>query len=421
MFLALVAASAACSPHTSSEPAGEAIAPAVADAEPATSPPAAPTLPESVPPAPMIASLSAGVHHTCAIRRGQLLCWGLGRLGILGRGEDVPEDSWTPKPVIGIAGVVEVVADYDYTCARTGDGAVHCWGDNDAGQLGVGDLDPRARPTRVGEWTAERIAAGFRRACAVGQDGARCWGTGAFGDGESRSREVTPRGIDGLAGVDDLVLGSGHACALQGGEVRCWGEDASGQLGDGEGGCRYERALCAKSRCLPPKECKRSYTPVTPLGLPPIVEIALAGSQSYFRDRDGRVWETGQVGTTMDFGADNPRYRPSVIDGLPPMVEIDAGGSHACGRTADGEVFCWGNNAFGQLGHPPRPGGGAEGPSRVPGLPPAVKLALGFYSTCAITGSGEAMEAWCWGDNGYGQLGDGTAERRHAPVRVRWE
>ncbi|MEZ4382220.1 MAG: hypothetical protein R3A79_12790 [Nannocystaceae bacterium] len=154
------------------------------------------------------------------------------------------------------------------------------------------------------------------------------------------------------------------------------------------------------------------------VGLPRVAAIAAGGSHTYALAVDGSVWRWGQTGTTMDFGEDNPRYRPARMDGLPAIVEIAAGGSHACGRTAAGALYCWGNNSFGQLGRPPGDSGGSEGPSLVAGLPPVTGVALGFYFSCAITGRGAEAAAYCWGDNGWGQLGDGTTERRHAPVRV---
>ena len=204
------------------------------------------------------------------------------------------------------------------------------------------------------------------------------------------------------------------------GEVRCWGHHSRGQLGNGEGGCRYEYPLPSEGRRSPPRECKHEALPVRAVGLPPIVELALGGYFSHARDADGRIWRWGQQGVTMDHGENLEKYRPHAVDGLPPMVELASGESHACARSAAGELWCGGNNAFGQLGHAPTLRGSSETPARVEGLGQVRAMAPGFYDSCALTGEGEEARAWCWGDNSSGQLGDGTTQRRHAPVEVRW-
>jgi len=362
--------------------------------------------------------LALGVHHSCALERGELRCWGINRFGILGVGEPEVDKLLAPQRVPGLPPVLEVVADYDFTCALVEGGAVYCWGDNDSGQLGDGTTDRRSEPTRVDVPVADGIVAGFRRGCAATGGGFECWGTGTLGDGSEHYREA-PLPIAELRGVDRLALSDGHACTLRGAEVRCWGDNSRGQLGNGEGGCRNLREACPGSRCLPPKECKRGPTPVRPRGLPPVVSVAVGGSRSYALDETGTVWSWGQEGTSLDFGEDNPRYRPQVLAGVATMVEVDANGGHACGRTGAGKLWCWGENAYGELGHPPGPRGGIEEPSLVEGLPPVRAFALGFHHTCAITGAEGSEAVWCWGDNSYGQLGDGTTERRHRPVEVR--
>ena len=74
---------------------------------------------------------------SCAVRAGAVACWGSGLFGRLGDG--VAENRSLPVAVVGLAAdVVEVALGYDHTCARHGDGRVHCWGRGDLGQLGDG-------------------------------------------------------------------------------------------------------------------------------------------------------------------------------------------------------------------------------------------------------------------------------------------
>ncbi len=367
-------------------------------------------------------SLALGANHSCALERGEVRCWGLNRSGMLGVSDRRSDPILEPQRVASLPPAVEIAADYDFTCARTEEGAVYCWGSDEEGQLGAPRPDRRRRPARIEMPSAEGIALGFRRGCALLGDGIMCWGSGRLGDGREHHSSA-PLRIPGLGvgavGVEQLELASGHACARSGGAVRCWGDNSRGQIGNGEGGCRYLRERCPHSRCLPPKECKEVLAPLLIEGLPEVVSLALGGSHSYALDRSGAVWSWGQQGTTMDFGEANPKYRPAVLEGLPPVVELQARGNHACGRTEAGALWCWGQNAFGELGHPPAPRGGVEPPSPVEGLPPARGIALGMDHTCAITGGPGSERVWCWGDNGHGELGDGTTERRHRPVEVR--
>ena len=92
---------------------------------------------------------------------------------------------------------------------------------------------------------------------------------------------------------------------------------------------------------------------------------------------------------------------------------VAAGYEHTCALTPDGTVLCWGYNASGQLGDGTTTN--RSTPAVVSGLPNGVALAVaaGGYHTCALTPEGGVV---CWGDNFFGQLGDGTTDPRSVPV-----
>lgn len=90
---------------------------------------------------------------------------------------------------------------------------------------------------------------------------------------------------------------------------------------------------------------------------------------------------------------------------------LSAGGAHTCG-IADGEVYCWGNNANGQLGDGTTTT--RTSPVQVAGLTGVTAIAAGTAHTCALA---EGTVS-CWGYNGWGGLGDGTTQNRTTPVAV---
>jgi alpha-tubulin suppressor-like RCC1 family protein len=353
-----------------------------------------------------VAAITSSGLHTCALTStGGVKCWGLSGL------------SWslTPVDVPGLMnGIVAIAAggSWDsHTCALTNAGGVKCWGRNGSGQLGDGTTTARSTPVDVTGLTGGviAIAAGEEYTCALTiAGGVKCWGdndSGQLGNGTTTD-SLAPVDVSGLtSGVIAIAAGGSpfferHTCALtSAGGVKCWGSNLYGQLGSDTQDTNH-------------------LTPVDVSGLSSGA-IAIAVGEHFTcavtSAGGAKCWGNNKFGQVGD-GTTANRPTPVDVSGLSSGVAaIDTGLEHTCALTSTGGVKCWGNNDFGQLGD------GASGlsptPTNVLGLTnQGAAIAAGSFHTCALTSAGGVK---CWGDNFFGQLGDGTTtDRRLTPVNV---
>lgn len=289
-------------------------------------------------------AVAAKGDFTCALTSaGAVRCWGDNSHGQLGDGTTVRRTA--PVPVAGLGGAVQAIAPGDtHACALTTAGAVLCWGNNSHGQLGDGTTTQRLAPVAVaGLNTGVRaLASGGNHTCAVTTAGAVfCWGeniAGQLGDGTTLQRN-TPVQVSGISsGAQSISLGYYHSCALStAGAVSCWGYAAVGSVGDGSTGDDSQHRL----------------TPVPVTGLGSGVRAIAAGYEhTCALTTAGAVqcwgWNTGgQLGD----GTKTVRLAPVPVAGLSSGVQAIAGGVyHTCALLTAGSVYCWGANTVRQLG-----------------------------------------------------------------------
>jgi hypothetical protein len=119
--------------------------------------------------------------------------------------------------------------------------------------------------------------------------------------------------------------------------------------------------------------------------------------------------DSGQLGN----GNFETQLIPNFVLNLDNVIDLTAGSLHTCALTNAGEVWCWGENSSGQLGNGLTQN--SNKPVLVKGLPALVTdFTAGNDFTCAQLAN---AEIWCWGDNGAGQLNDGTKTDRSTPVK----
>jgi alpha-tubulin suppressor-like RCC1 family protein len=94
----------------------------------------------------------------------------------------------------------------------------------------------------------------------------------------------------------------------------------------------------------------------------------------------------------------------SAVLGIVGATAVACGEDWSCALVTDGEAVCWGNNLHGQLGDPSGALASYD-PVTVPGLAGATAIAAGADHTCALLADRTVS---CWGNNFYGQVGDGT-------------
>ena len=204
----------------------------------------------------------------------------------------------------------------------------------------------------------------------------------ATGSGATASTDVDVSVVE----FTEVHAGSRYSCGVTTGKVSyCWGDNLSNVLGTPIG---------LHSSAPIRSEGMGAATSVYP-GLGSTCALAVAGD----------LWCWGSGGLP-----------PQPVPGAVVFSSLAMGYSFSCGLDVDGAAWCWGYGGDGSLGT----GSTTESqptPTAVSGGRAYVELRT-HPSGRTVCGLTAAKEAWCWGANGEGQVGDGTTTQRNEPTAV---
>lgn len=243
--------------------------------------------------------------------------------------------------------------------------------------------------------------------CAVTTGGTYCWGVNSSGQlgavtGQTSSDSIAALVRGGLT-FTTVTTGGAHSCALTAaGAAYCWGAGSNGRLGNGGTANSDVPVPVSGSHAFESIDAGGSHT----------CAITTTAVGNPTEDRQVYCWGTNTSGQLGDGGVlGTPTFSATPVQVSEPLrtttraTQISAGAGHTCVRAANNQAYCWGDNGQGQLGNNAVvPGTDLTTPTAVVGGFLWSSVTAGSNHSCGIS---TTQIARCWGYNAAGQIGDG--------------
>jgi hypothetical protein len=341
-------------------------------------------------------SVSVGSYHSCALdSNGIARCWGWGAYGKLG---SISYANSNPIPLylrmdLALSGktIAGIAASGWQTCSLTTDDEVFCQGYNGQGNLGLNTTSNTPNPTQIymggvlSGKTIKTMSSGYGSSCAIASDDyVYCWGDayqGSLGNGfsttspGSSSQAIKVNGLIQNIKMKQIARNGYAACALSlDDRLFCWG-------GHIDSAVPVEVVL--------PNSEKAKFISIG---------SALSNNQTCFITQSNKIF-CKQYGAPFEIPATGTLIGKT-------LEKIVSGSGQACVITSDNYGYCFTSS-----------GGTTDmiGLNQAPYNKLIKSIGLGEVHACASTVDNQV---YCWGQNSFGQLGDGTTNASSSPVQV---
>lgn len=361
---------------------------------------------------------------------------------------------WTWNPASGVPGQTGVAnnwasicAKYDYVLALKTDGTLWGWGNNSlANGLGFSTTTP----SQVGTSKWIKVGAIGNHGLGIKADGTLwSWGKNNYsqlGDGGTTDRS-TPLQVGTDNNWTDIGGGANHSLALKtDGSLWAWGSNVQGQLGIGSSGSNQTTPIRvgtdndwtsisngtgANSFALKSNGSLWAWglgylgngvittspfqTVPLQIGTDTWASIESSAGTIFALKPDGTLWGWG-LNTSSQLG------NGTIVDQLSPVqvstklsawLSVSAGATYSTAVKTNGSLWGWGENAFGQLG---------DGSTTTRTVQTQIGADTKWTSVVAGQDHTIGLKAdgtlWAWGHNNFSQLGDGSATNRTSPVQI---